>query len=105
MSSPTIGNTNVVLNLTVVCEASDKTEALLCNIIQPKMIYAKQKDICVLAATHQDLIKIIIPAIIKEFPEAHKPVYVAGDKQILKCFISQAPPLCIKKNTKYYISL
>lgn len=50
-----------------------------------KRVYAGQSGLCVIAPTHQDLIKIVIPAIIKEFPDYHKPVYIGGDKQIIKC--------------------
>jgi phage terminase large subunit-like protein len=50
-----------------------------------KRVYAGQHGLCVIAPTHQDLIKIVIPAIIKEFPDDHKPIYVGGDKQIIKC--------------------
>jgi phage terminase large subunit-like protein len=50
-----------------------------------KRVYAKQQGLCIIAPTHQDLIKIMVPAIIKEFPDYHKPVYIGGDKQIIKC--------------------
>lgn len=50
-----------------------------------KRVYAKQKGLCVLASTHQELIKTMIPAIMKEFPDIHRPVYIGGEKQIIKC--------------------
>lgn len=50
-----------------------------------KRVYAKQSGLCIIAPTHQDLIKIMIPAILKEFPDYHKPVYIGGDKQVIKC--------------------
>ena len=50
-----------------------------------KRVYAKQTGLCVIAPTHQDLIKIVIPAIMKEFPEEHRPVYTGGDQKVIKC--------------------
>ena len=50
-----------------------------------KRVYANQEGLCVIAPTHQDLIKILIPAIQKEFPDHQKPIYIGGSKQIIKC--------------------
>lgn len=50
-----------------------------------KRVYAQQEGLCVVAPTHQDLIKIIIPAIKKEFPDYHQPVYIGGDQKMIRC--------------------
>lgn len=50
-----------------------------------KRVYAQQEGLCILAPTHQDLIKIMVPAIKKEFPDYHQPVYIGGDQKIIKC--------------------
>lgn len=50
-----------------------------------KRVYNKEPGLCVIASTHQELIKVIIPAIKKEFPDYHQPKYHAGDKQFIEC--------------------
>lgn len=50
-----------------------------------KRVYAGQLGLCIIAPTHQDLIKIMVPAILKEFPDDQKPAYIGGDKQIIRC--------------------
>jgi phage terminase large subunit-like protein len=50
-----------------------------------KRVYKKQEGLCVIASTEQELIKVMIPAIIKEFPFKHRPVYVSGAQKLIKC--------------------
>ena len=49
-----------------------------------KRVYAHQHGLCVVASTHQELIKVIIPAIQKEFPDYHRPEY-NGNKKVIEC--------------------
>lgn len=50
-----------------------------------KRVYNKQSGMCVIAPTHQDLIKYIVPAIQDEFPAKDRPEYIGGDKKFIKC--------------------
>ena len=50
-----------------------------------KRVYAGQKDMMVVACTQTELLKVMIPAIQKEFPADQQPVYKGGDQKILVC--------------------
>lgn len=50
-----------------------------------KRVYLGQQGLCIIAPTHQDLIKYMVPAIQDEFPQGQKPVYVGGDQKVLRC--------------------
>ena len=49
-----------------------------------KRVYEKQQGLCVITPTHQDFIKTVLPALQKEFPDHHRPIYNIGQK-LIKC--------------------
>jgi phage terminase large subunit-like protein len=48
-------------------------------------VYQNQKGLAIVAPTYKDLEDVMVPAILAEFPEEHKPQYVGGNKGKIKC--------------------
>jgi phage terminase large subunit-like protein len=50
-----------------------------------KRVYKEQKGLALLTPTHEDFMKVMLPAIQKEFPDYHKPKYNMN-KKMIECF-------------------
>lgn len=50
-----------------------------------KRVYKQEKGLSIVAPKHEDLIKVMVPAIVDEFPPHHKPEYIGGSTNIIRC--------------------